>query len=353
VLRVKPQLSRLSAAQVLGLCAAAIDHGAGLIDLTNRANLQLRGVAPERLQALQDRLGQLGLLDATPELESRRNILVAPFWQEGDDTHRIARDLTARLDRLPDLPSKFGFAIDAGKGVMLRNDPADIRIERAASGGLILRTEGRDLGAPVERGTEADAAIALACWFIETGGTFSGRMARHDATLPAWASGTEPPASPAQPPEPGDHPRGPIRGLPFGQARAADLARLVEQSGAAALRLTPWRLVVIEGGRHADVPGFVDRPGSPLLRADACAGAPFCPQASVETRALAERLAPLVEGRLHVSGCAKGCANPRPTPITLTGRDGRYDLALAARPGDKPVRAGLGADDVLAHFGAA
>ena len=39
VVRVRPRLARLSADQVQALCAAAMRHGAGLIDLTNRANL--------------------------------------------------------------------------------------------------------------------------------------------------------------------------------------------------------------------------------------------------------------------------------------------------------------------------
>jgi hypothetical protein len=32
----------------------------------------------------------LGLVDEDPTLEARRTILVAPDWQAGDDTHRIA-----------------------------------------------------------------------------------------------------------------------------------------------------------------------------------------------------------------------------------------------------------------------
>jgi precorrin-3B synthase len=48
IVRVRPLLARLTAAQALGLCKAALAHGSGLIDLTSRANLQLCGATPLR-----------------------------------------------------------------------------------------------------------------------------------------------------------------------------------------------------------------------------------------------------------------------------------------------------------------
>ena len=64
VVRVRPRMARLSPAQVRGLAEAALRHGNGVIDLTARANLQLRGVRPEAHLALLDDLSELGLLDA-------------------------------------------------------------------------------------------------------------------------------------------------------------------------------------------------------------------------------------------------------------------------------------------------
>jgi precorrin-3B synthase len=78
----------------------------------------------------------------------------------------------------------------------------------------------------------------------------------------------------------------------------------------------------------------------------------YCPQATVETRDLARRLAAHVEGRLHVSGCAKGCAHPRAADVTLTGRNGLFDLGLNAPAGGPAARCGLSPAELLAHFGA-
>lgn len=357
LVRVRPPLGRLTRAQVFGLCDAATRHGSGQIDVTSRANLQIRGVREDSWRALIDTLLDFGLIDPDPTREARANILVAPEWQAGDDTHRIAEELRARLSELPDLPGKVGFAIDAGVAPQLQDAPADFRIERAAPGRLILRADGRKLGTPLSPGTEVDRLIGLAHWFVESGGTVGGRMARHDAPLPDWAAATTPPAAFGRHVQPGPHPLGVALGLPFGRVSATALTRLVEAEVAIeAIRLAPRHIMICEAGAQIvstpDSADFITDPSSPLLRTDACVGAPACPQGSVETRALARRLAPHMTGRLHVSGCAKGCARAAPAAVTLTGREGRYDLAFDARPGAPPSRAGLDAAQILAQFGA-
>lgn len=349
LVRVKPRLGRLTRAQLAGLGEVAAIHGNGLIDLTSRANLQLRGVAEAGWPALLEQLIALGLVDADPDAEKRRTLLVAPDWRSGDDTHRIATDLLARLCDLPVLPGKMGFAIDAGPAPLLADAPGDFRIERARSGALILRADGRETGAAVEHGREAEAMVALAQWFVASGGAEAGRMRRHAAALPAFAAGDCVPAAAAPLIRPGVHPLGGVVGLAFGQIDAGTIARLLGHPFPA-LRVTPWRLLLIEDALPAD-PAWIADPASPLLRTDACVGAPACPQASVETRDLARRLAPLVSGRLHVSGCAKGCARARPSDVTVTGRDGRYDLAFDARADGPALHPGLRADALLSLFG--
>lgn len=353
VVRVRPILGRLTRAQILGLCEVATCYGAGLIDLTSRANLQLRGVAEVSLPALQAALADLGLLDTDAPTEALRNILVAPDWQVGDDTHRLALELVARLAALPPLPAKVGFAIDAGVAPVLTNTPADFRVERGAGGGLILRADGRAQGRALPVGGEIDALIAMAHWFVATGGAQAGRMVRHAAPLP------EPDA--AAPPRPALAP-GPCAtgfalGFAFGQIAAPALADLMVQSGAGGLRVAPWRIALLEGVKTLPAPlpeGVLSDPNAPALRVDACAGAPFCPQALSGTRALALALAPHVAGRrLHVSGCAKGCARAAPADITLTATaPGRFDLARGARAGATPDARNLTPAHLLAQFGA-
>jgi precorrin-3B synthase len=295
----------------------------------------------------------LELVDPDADMEKLRNILVTPDWQEGDDTHRIACELATRVRELPVLPGKVGFVVDAGAGCALRAEAGDFRIERGASGGLILRADGHPTGVAVPRGREVDGLIALAHWFVESGGALVGRMARHTASLPNWAAANASPMASAPPVQPGPWRLGTAIGLPFGRVEASVLADLVARDDrAVAVRVTPWRLLLIEGGL-LDAHGLLTDPADPLLHVDACPGTPYCSQASVETRDLARRLAQVVAGRLHVSGCAKGCACQRAADVMLTGRDGLYDLSLKALAASPAIRPALSRDEVLAHFGAA
>ena len=55
VVRLRPRGGRLSAAQAVGIAALAKRCGNGLIDLTGRANLQIRGVREENSRSAGDR----------------------------------------------------------------------------------------------------------------------------------------------------------------------------------------------------------------------------------------------------------------------------------------------------------
>ena len=364
LVRVRPQLARVTVEQAIGLCKVSERLGSGLIDLTNRANLQLRGVTPRHHHAVIEALCSLGLLDGDAAREAWPAILVAPCWQAGDDTERIASELAARLGELPALPPKFGFAVDAGPAPVLAEASADVRIERARSGGLIVRADGAVAGHPITRAGAVDAALALAAWFAATAGSVepaSRRMSRHlvTHTLPRDLKPLEPPAPSATLPRPGMSALGPVYGVAFGQIEAAALARLLRDSGAAALRLTPHRALILEAGGQRDSTEFLTAADDPLLRIDACPGAPSCTSATVETRALARALAPALETvapgarrSLHVSGCAKGCARARAADITLVGRNGNFDLVRDGCAWDTPSQRGLSAEALRSFIGA-
>ncbi|MFT4152064.1 MAG: hypothetical protein QM656_17810, partial [Paracoccaceae bacterium] len=341
VVRIRPHGSRLTAEQARALAGLAVAHGNGLIDLGSRAHVQVRGVRADGLPALHAALAGLGLLDPDPHAEARRNILTTPVWQ-GDETPRLVAALEAALHAAPDLPPKFGFAVDTGRVAVLGTASADIRIERGTGGGLILRADGMAAGEPVTTATAAPRAVGLAHWFAAHRDQET-RMAR------LLATGAAPPRAATEAPErgapllPGPGAGGLCLALPFGRMRAETLHALA----VAPLRLTPWRSVVVEGIASLPVPDdLIADPDDPLLRVAACTGAPGCASASVATRDIARSLAPLVPAgcTLHVAGCAKGCAHSGAADVTLTGRDGRFDLILNGPAGGTPVARGLNPD---------
>jgi precorrin-3B synthase len=348
VVRVRPRLARLNRAQILGLCTAAQAFGSGMIDLTNRANLQLRGVAQSAHEPLLQALEALDLLDQDPAIETRRNIIVAPLYQEGDLTARLAMELIGRLGDLPELPPKFGFSIDTGPDRLLAGVSADIRLERGQDGGLILRADGAGTGRKVGEDNAIDHLIDLSCWFADSISPQARRMEKllRGRDLPNHWTGAQPVAQGALP-YPGQTPLGALIGAPFGQFPAQALADVITSGNARAIRVTPWRLILLEGADATAVPEFVTDPHDPILTTDACPGAPFCPQAEVETRELARQLAPRITGSLHVSGCAKSCARMAPASVTLVGRNGRFDLVKQGRVGDEPVKRDLTPETLL------
>ena len=292
-------------------------------------------------------------------MEAQRNIIVAPFWAEGDDTHTLAAELERALaSRAIGLPEKFGFAIDCNARRVLTQAPADVRIERDAGGGLIVRADGAQHGRAVSRRDAIDTALSFAEWFVASGGIRDGRgrMAAHlaaGAKLPDALSGKAMPAVVATLPNPAIHPSGALVGLAFGQMQSETLDFLAGLGPG--LRLTPWRMLLIE--RLSAMPqheGLVTRADDPLLRVIACTGAPACPESRAETRKLAASLAPHLapDVRLHVSGCAKGCAHPKASDLTLVGTPDGFDLVRNGSPRDVPIRRGLTIADIRAVVGA-
>jgi precorrin-3B synthase len=153
--------------------------------------------------------------------------------------------------------------------------------------------------------------------------------------------------------EPGIHPNGALIAFAFGQMRSETLNFLAGL--APGLRLTPWRMILVEGLREMPQhDSLVTRADDPLLRIVACTGAPDCPEAYAETRKLAASLAPQLgpDTRLHVSGCAKGCAHAKASDLTLVGTSEGFDLVRNGSPRDVPVRRGLTIADVCALVGA-
>ncbi len=340
VVRIRPRLARMSAASLRAVCDLADLHGNGIIELTNRANIQLRGVSEDSLQPVLEGLDSFGLLDVDPTLEGRRNILTQPFWVERDETQTLCQSLVARLAELPDLPGKFGFAIDTGPAPMLSDCSADIRIERSTDGRLILRADGCSTGKSVTMDTAIDQLIALSHWFAQNAPEGTKRMATLLAKrdLPAEWRGVAP-ARPSPLLKPGATPLGQLVALPFGQILASDLADILKT--VSAVRLTPFRMILLEGAQAIAHPALITDAGDPLLRVDACPGAPRCSAASIETHTVARQLAPHIQGRLHVSGCSKGCARAAPADFTLVGREGRFDIVRQGTAQATPTQTSL------------
>ena len=98
----------------------AAELGDGRVELTSRGNVQLRGLAADAAGPLTDELARAGLFPS-PEHDLVRNVLASPLagLDGGPDLTAIVQGLDAALcarPRLAELPGRFLFAVDDGRG---------------------------------------------------------------------------------------------------------------------------------------------------------------------------------------------------------------------------------------------
>ena len=351
IVRLRPKFGRLTANELLSIIDISENYGNGLLDFTNRANLQIRGVGEDQLTSITEALYEKSLIDDRIEKFGGRNLILAPDWLDGGQTENFAREFYDALNELPELPSKFGFSIDIGADSLLGQVSSDIRLERSNINGLVVRADGSAFGRKVSSKNAITAMFDMAKWFVKTDGFASGRMAHHleKIHLPkSWQ--TTPPVGIPRNLSVDKIKVGVFLGIPFGQMTTKALRDLVDETKSKAVRLTPWRSILLEGEDFAKSGNFTFRTLNKSPALDACPGAPSCASASVETRELAVTLAHKTLKPLHVSGCAKGCARPKSAPVTVTGNNGKYDLIINGCAWDQPAKTGLSKSELLEYI---
>lgn len=381
LVRLRITAGRLPATMAARIADLSLAHGDGLLDISARANLQMRGVAETSLPAVQQSLHDLGLLDATPDAESIRNVMVSPLSGLIDDFDLwpVAQALEETLvatTALHDLPGKFGFLLDDGASPSLAGQTADIRFDREPGDARFA------IGLGGSRGTAAYmgycSPLNVPARAAELASRAKALFARHhghrrladlrralgDEALALAMGGVleSRPQNVSRPSfedlvGPQTYGDSPVTGfaVPFGRLDARALLRLAdaaEKTSRREIRLSPWRILFVPGTRVAALDGFITDPADPRLRIAACTGAPGCAEASRPTQTDAAALARGLSARgadvvLHVSGCPKGCAKPSETELTLVARDGAYDLVRRGRADGVPERTGLSFEAAL------
>lgn len=290
--RIRVPGGALTLDQLRVVAETADRMGNGRVDLTRRANLQIRGLDPDDAPALRAALAPTGLVGPSAELEDRRNVLAPPTAGLDDeliDVRLLVDDVVDALDNLPtdlDLTHKFGVLLDGGGTTSLRSIATDVSLGVIAVGDEVLFEIGlgRPLGAAggprlAVAASDVPALVAAAATFCaEPPAGAAGRMAtvldiiglavaldhigRGAPLVPVEVPNRRVPvdAAPLGPgPEGANEPRWVgVRptDTPASAAALSDLVALAGDHGVADIRLTPWRsLVLARGDRHS---GLVD-----------------------------------------------------------------------------------------------
>jgi precorrin-3B synthase len=320
--RVRLPGGRLSVQQLEVLRIAAAELGDGRLELTSRANVQIRGLDARAPQELSDRLFAAGLLPSIAH-ERVRNILASPLSGLDEESRYDVLPVAAALDRtlcarpgLAELPGRFLFALDDGRG-----DLADVRADaavRALDDRSAVLTLGL-LGVRVPWPEVPELMLAAAESFLSVRDQ-EWRIAEvpdgEERILERLGlTADEPLVTSTSRVTAGAHGKALVVTVPLGSLTQAQAAAL---AGAGAdVRITPWRSVVVPAGAAGadglEEVGLVTTADSVWEGVTACAGKPGCAKALADVRADAVRMMrtfPRDGRRVHWAGCGRRCGKP-------------------------------------------
>jgi precorrin-3B synthase len=310
--RIRVPGGTLSAAQWDVVRVAALELGNGSLELTSRANLQIRGLADG--VELGSRLRAAGLLPSDTH-ERIRNIIAAPL----EDNQALVDALDAALCADPALASLPGrFLVTVGLPVSGLGGDFGLVDD-------VLLLAGTDAGVRVT--DPVDAVVTAARLFQQLRGP-AWRLSEVDGGVRKitehFGTSAAPRITPVVTPV---APSAVTPGVPLGRLDAAQLPGVP-------VRLTPWRSLVVPAG--TDVSGLITDPDSPWHGVSACTGRPGCAKSLSDVRAdvhawlarpelsdLPETIGvgtrsprgalqsgSIPQRPVHWSGCARRCGRP-------------------------------------------
>ncbi len=342
--RIRLPGGMITPAQLESLAETAERFAAGILELTARGNLQVRGITDSA--ALAEAVAAAGLLPS-PSHELVRNIVASPLsgrlggradvrpWV-GELDHALQADPV-----LADLPGRFMFSIDDGTADV-SGLAADVGVH-VVDDDVALLLAGYDTGVRLDADEAVAAMITVASRFAESRGT-AWRIREVNDRAPLLAGFT--PVSAAVPiPAPPRPPVGWIEqddgrvalgaAVPLGvlSARQAQFVAAVD----APVMITPWRSLLVgdleEGLADTSLRvlaplGLVFDNTSPWLDVTACVGSPGCERSRADVRAEATRVAEsgTVAGTVHYVGCERACGRPAVAEVLVATGDGYHPL---------------------------
>ncbi|RUU11372.1 precorrin-3B synthase [Mesorhizobium sp. USDA-HM6] len=382
LVRLNPVAGGLTPKSLIGLCESALRHGNGIMEVTARGNLQIRGLTAESARLLAAEVDALGVaVRSGVPVETGPLAGVDP--DEIADPRPLAERIRAAIDEAgltAKLGPKVSVVVDGGGQLTMDAVTADVRLKavRAAAGiqwNVSVAGDARSAKslATVDADAARDITVGAVRMVAEKGRASHTRdlSERQLNSLASWHSVTPPSVLPDKSISPlaeemsgrtegGAKERPPTGSpigifdltdshalgiaLPYGSMPAQNLIVLATEAselGTTEIRLAPGRaLLFLDLSASSSLQssaatlGFVTAASDPRTRIAACPGTPACASGHVATRAIAETIAAesadLLDASLtlHISGCAKGCAHPGSAALTLVGDENGAGLVV-------------------------
>ncbi|WP_407292638.1 precorrin-3B synthase [Stutzerimonas zhaodongensis] len=378
ICRIKLPGGVLSCGQARSITEAAEHHASGVLELTNRSNLQIRGIGAGSEQDLIRALLVAGLGPSVPDADDVRNLMLSPAAgldpQQHMDTRPLAAEILALLQDNPALhvlSAKFAIQLDGGEALCMLGHAHDLWL-RALPGEpqqLVFGIAGCPTAKPLGMVAAADAVPlveAILLTFLECAEPEQRRMRQLLESVPTDRLLRQVQARMpfALLPVPDDWQRRTLaanppigiiaqrqEGLsmvaasaPLGRIDTRQLlaaAELAELHGDGSLRLTPWQGLLIPNVSADEAEpvlaglgqaGLLTDGNAPLANLIACTGSAGCARGLADTKGDALTLAARLQRtdarpQVHLSGCSRSCAAAHVAPFTLLAvGDNRYQL---------------------------
>lgn len=344
LVRIKPAFGRLTSSQAQKLALLSKRHGNGFMDITNRANLQIRGLNQAQYPLILRDLQDSGIA-APNKMHDAINLMLSPLTTRLSLGWHCAEALYNIASEFPPLPPKFGFAIDCGSERYLQHASTDIRIEKDNTGQLLIRFDGCRQGHITSANKFQSDILRALRWFVslQKKNHCYSRMRQlvENNDIPD-AFTTTMPSKNTRSLYPGFKEDWKVIAVPFGQITADQLLEIADQTLEILFSIN--RCLIIDKtaklGRQ-----FITSKDDPRYNVTACAGMPACTSASIVTKQIASNICEnqaILSGKsYHISGCKKGCAKPTNSDICIIGESGSLNMLENGCAWDKPSHISL------------
>jgi precorrin-3B synthase len=381
-------IETISPEQLAHICRLALTHGNGMVDISARGNLQVRGlseISAPRLDADVRAMNlplREGLAVEVPPLAGMDDSEIADPRPLAEAIREASRGITG-------LAPKMAVVVDGGGVLRLSDLLADIRLVAVGKHDWKLLLGGTEQSARVfnvlRETLVVDTVIDLLKRLEGLGNKARGRdlasglpvneaaphtppsssvLSRGSTSVatvdPSQMLGTSPSmttrhtaASPFELFVLSDNLHAVGIGPAFGQANAEHLIALCNEASRLGMKSVKPALdhsllffgTVIACRALRDFAydnGFITSATDPRGHIAACSGSPACNSATIATHeiaaAAAAECADLLDGsfKLHVTGCPKGCAHPQPAALALCGTADRVSLIAQGKAADQP-----------------
>ena len=356
LVRIDPIGHELTPQGLAGLADAARRHGNGLLELTARGSLQIRGLSDNSVPGVAEAIRTLGI-DIAEGVVIRTGPLAGLDPDEIADPRPLAAAIRIAVERAgvqERLSPKIALVVDGGGRLGMDRLACDLRLRATMAGHWALDLADEPLAvlaSPQVPGVVTDLLKRIA----GLGTAARGRDLDNTSARAALPAIHDLPPDSVPGPRTQTIGRHPLRdgrlavgaAVAFGELPADRLdafAATMTAFGIPQVRIAPERTLLAVGvpenvadrlASELAALGMITRVDDPRLQIDACPGDAGCASGHLAARRVAAELAracpDFLDGsvHVHVSGCAKGCAHPGASGLTVVGTAEGCGVVLA------------------------